>query len=97
MLTPPAHIHWARTDSATAVLDLCSGRWTVLDGTGAIIWHTLTEGGDTGLLAAALTGPDGDIPAARDAIHAYLDHLRGLGLLVPARSPRAGRFWRRPR
>ncbi|MGX2995583.1 PqqD family peptide modification chaperone [Streptomyces sp. JNUCC 64] len=98
MLTPPAHVHWARTDEdATAVLDLRSGRWTVLDRDGTAIWHTLTEGGDMNLLAMEFAGPDGDLPVTRDAIHAYLGHLRGLGLLVLPPTPRASRWRRRSR
>ncbi|MEW1551792.1 PqqD family protein [Streptomyces tsukubensis] len=97
MLTPPSHVHWARcSEDTTAVLDLRSGQWTVLDGAGARIWHTFVEGGDLTLLARELS-PTSDLSAARDAIGVYIAHLSGLRLLTPPeRKPRVTRRrWRR--
>ncbi|MFD4830648.1 PqqD family protein [Streptomyces uncialis] len=97
MLTPPAHVHWAACGPATtAVLNL-RGDWTVLDGDGHHIWHTLTTHGDLNALVQDIASRAGTTPEqAQIAVTAYLEHLRTLGLLKPNPSSRR-RWWRRRR
>ncbi|BDM74925.1 hypothetical protein HEK616_84120 (plasmid) [Streptomyces nigrescens] len=96
MLTPPDHIHWARCDGATAVLDLHADQWKMFYGDGARIWDAITLRGSIDGLAEEIAIPTGgDLTATRSAIIAYIEQLCAMGLLVMDRPPKRTRWWRR--
>ncbi|WP_372412251.1 PqqD family protein [Streptomyces luteireticuli] len=96
MLSIPPHVHWARMEGSTAVLDLHTGQWHLFTGTGARIWDAITQhGGVDGLSARLAISADGSPIAERDVAD-YVGRLRTMGLLtVENPSARTRWWWRR--
>ncbi|MFF4282871.1 PqqD family protein [Streptomyces kronopolitis] len=93
MLTTPSQIHWAHCADDTAVLDLRSGQWQMLSGTGTRIWDAIMlRGGVEGLAEEIAVPANLDLAATRHAVDSYVERLRAMGLLVEA-GPRMRRRW----
>ncbi|MEU5421435.1 PqqD family protein [Streptomyces sp. NPDC020667] len=97
MLSIPSHVHWARVEGGTAVLDLHTGQWHLFTGTGARVWDTIAQHDGVEGLSAQLALPADGSPTADRDVADYVCRLRTMGLLTPTENPpsRARRWWRR--
>ncbi|MGA5135118.1 lasso peptide biosynthesis B2 protein [Streptomyces olivoreticuli] len=87
MLTTPEGVHHASCCEGTAILDIRSGRWVMLDVDASRVWQTVIARGTTDGLAreiAAWCGMDETVVAP--AIAETVEHLVARGLLTD--SPR---------
>ncbi|MEE1735505.1 hypothetical protein PUR49_03015 [Streptomyces sp. BE147] len=100
MLTVPEHVHYARCDGGTAVLDLHQGRWHMFTGLGEQVWARVTQYGSITGLAEEIAVPAGlDAGTTRTSVDAYVATLIDMGLLAENRpqAPTCRQRWRRTR
>ncbi|MFI1532066.1 hypothetical protein [Streptomyces griseus] len=97
MLSIPDHVHFARCDGGTAVLDLDQGQWHLFTGLGEHVWNRAAMyGSTTGLPEQIAIPASGDIAALRSAVDTFVAQLVDMGLLADTARPAVRRrFWRR--
>ncbi|MEU5425930.1 hypothetical protein AB0H73_10015 [Streptomyces olivoreticuli] len=93
MLSIPSHVHWARVEDGTAVLNLHSGQWHLFTGTGAQIWVAITQHGEVEGPFAKFAIPAGGFPTSDRDVADYVRRLRTMGLVTVENPPARTRWW----
>lgn len=75
-------IDWQDLEGEVVALDLASGAYLSLNGTGSVLWPLLAEGATEARMVTALTSrfPVEAVQARAD-VHAFVDRLRALALV----------------
>lgn len=85
MLTTPAGVHHASCGEGTAILDVRSGHWVMLDPDASRIWQTVITRGSTDGVAQEVAAWCGtDEAAVAPTISETVEHLVARGLLTEA-------------
>ncbi len=79
-------LSWQQVDDEVVVLDLDRSVYLALNGSAAVLWNKLAEGGDDGVgddsLTAELVSAFGiDAERASTSVAGFLDRSRSLGLV----------------
>jgi hypothetical protein len=79
-------VSWQELDGEIVVLDLRGSAYFQLNGSGALLWQRLAEGGDRSDLEVALVESyDVGAERAQADVEAFLQNLRAHGLLHGSR------------